>query len=44
MEFGSTSPQALIKFAELLLMYSLLVFVRIASEQSDQQVRQRTSA
>jgi len=44
MEFGSTSPQALIKFAELLLMYSLLVFVRIASEQSDQQLRQRTSA
>src|SRR6185369_142624 len=44
LEFGSTSPQALIKFAELLLMYSLLVFVRIASEQSDQQMRQRTSA
>src|SRR5215475_11489183 len=44
LEFGSTSPPALIKFAELLLMYSLLVFVRIASEQSDQQLRQRTSA
>jgi hypothetical protein len=35
-EFGSTSPQALIKFAELLLMYSLLVFVRISSEQTNQ--------
>ena len=44
LEFGSTSPQALIKFAELLLMYALLVFVRISSEQLDQQVRQRTSA
>ena len=43
MEFGATSPQALIKFAELLLMYSLLVFVRIASEPHTQteQVRQR---
>ena len=44
LEFGSTSPPALIKFAELLLMYSLLVFVRISSDQHDQQVRQRTSA
>src|SRR5215831_122782 len=44
LEFGSTSPQALIKFAELLLMYSLLVFVRISSEQHDHQIRQRTSA
>jgi hypothetical protein len=44
LEFGSTSPQALIKFAELLLMYALLVFVRISSEQHDQQIRQRTSA
>jgi len=44
LEFGSTSPQALIKFAELLLMYSLLMFVRISSEQHDQQIRQRTSA
>jgi hypothetical protein len=41
MEFGSTSPQALIKFAELLLMYSLLVFVRISSEPQSEQVRQR---
>jgi hypothetical protein len=41
MEFGSTSPQALIKFAELLLMYALLVFVRISSEQHSEQVRQR---
>ena len=41
MEFGSTSPQALIKFAELLLMYSLLVFVRISSEPQTEQVRQR---
>jgi hypothetical protein len=41
LEFGSTSPQALIKFAELLLMYSLLVFVRICSEPQSEQVRQR---
>jgi hypothetical protein len=41
MEFGATSPQALIKFAELLLMYSLLVFVRIASEPHTEPVRQR---
>jgi hypothetical protein len=42
MEFGSTSPQALIKFAELLLMYSLLVFVRISSEQPrSEQVQKR---
>ncbi len=42
LEFGSTSPQALIKFAELLLMYSLLVFVRIGAEQQpSDQVRQR---
>jgi len=41
LEFGSTSPQALIKFAELLLMYSLLVFVRISSEPQSEQVRQR---
>ena len=41
MEFGATSPQALIKFAELLLMYSLLVFVRIASEPQSEQVQKR---
>jgi len=41
LEFGSTSPQALIKFAELLLMYSLLVFVRISAEPQSEQVRQR---
>jgi hypothetical protein len=40
-EFGSTSPQALLKFAELLLMYSLLVFVRIAGEQQAEQVQKR---
>jgi len=41
LEFGSTSPQALIKFAELLLMYSLLLFVRIAGEQQSEQVQKR---
>jgi hypothetical protein len=42
LEFGSTSPQALIKFAELLLMYSLLVFVRISADhQHTEQVQKR---
>ena len=41
LEFASTAPQALVKFAELLLMYATLVFVRISSEPQSEQVRQR---
>ena len=32
-EFASTAPQALVKFAELLLMHAFLVLFRIAAEQ-----------
>jgi hypothetical protein len=33
LEFASTAPQALVKFAELLLMHASLVLFRISSEQ-----------
>ncbi len=33
LEFASTAPQALVKFAELLLMHATLVLFRISSEQ-----------
>ncbi len=33
LEFASTAPQALVKYAELLLMHTTLVLVRISSEQ-----------
>ncbi len=33
LEFASTAPQALVKFAELLLMYATLVLFRISAEQ-----------
>ena len=32
-EFASTAPQALVKFAELLLLHSTLVLYRISNEQ-----------
>jgi hypothetical protein len=32
-EFASTAPQALVKFAELLLMHTTLVLVRVSAEQ-----------
>jgi hypothetical protein len=33
LEFASTAPQALLKFAELLLMHATLVLFRISAEQ-----------
>ena len=33
LEFASTAPQALVKFAELLLMHATLVLFRISAEQ-----------
>ena len=33
LEFASTAPQALVKFAELILMHTILVLFRISSEQ-----------
>jgi hypothetical protein len=32
-EFASTAPQALVKFAELLLMHATLVLFRVSAEQ-----------
>jgi molecular chaperone GrpE (heat shock protein) len=37
-EFASTAPQALVKFAELLLMHALLVLFRISAEQQHQRM------
>ena len=33
LEFASTAPQALVKFAELLLMHATLVLFRVSAEQ-----------
>jgi len=44
LEFASTAPQALVKFAELLLMHATLVLFRISAEQQNQRTLRRDPA
>jgi len=44
LEFASTAPQALVKFAELLLMHATLVLFRISAEQQHQRTLRRDLA